>query len=365
MADRQLQAGQATCVPSGKGFAERLSATPWLRRAVLSFGLVLAACSPAEQDPSDGTLTIYTSRHYDSDYALYEAFEQATGATVEVVEADGDLLIERVKADATSNPPDVIVTVDVGRLWHADQEGLFQPTDSALLVERLPASLRHPEGHWFGLTQRARVMVYAEDRVDAAELDDYANLADQAFEGHICARSSGSIYNISLLASLIAHWGEERASTWASGVASNLARPPQGGDTDQIRAVAAGECDVALVNHYYFARLLREEPAAVEGLAIAFPSAGAGTHMNTSGAGVGANARNPDLARQFIEFALSDEGQRLFPELTNEFPAVASVTYDNAALASFPDFIRDPLPAEQIGANQELAQRLFDRAGWP
>lgn len=327
--------------------------------------MVLAACSPTEETAEGETLTIYTSRHYDSDYALYEAFEAETGVAVEAVEADGDLLIERIKADATSNPADVIITVDVGRLWRADQEGLLQPTESDLLTSRLPASLRHPEGHWFGMSQRARVIVYAEDRVSDGELTGYESLADPAFDNRVCARSSGAIYNISLLAALIARWGEEQAGEWASGVAGNLAREPQGGDTDQIRAVAAGECDVALVNHYYFARLLREEPEAAQGLAIFWPEEGPGVHVNTSGLGVGANARNPELAQQFIEFALSDEGQRFFPEITNEYPAVENAPYDNPVLTGLGDFTADPLDPGSIGSNQELAQRLFDTAGWP
>lgn len=336
-----------------------------LAAAALVPAMLLAACSPGEEAPTAETLTIYTSRHYDSDHAIYEAFEKATGVKVEAVEADGDLLIERIKADATSNPPDVIIAVDIGRMWRADQEGLLAPLDSALINERLPASLRHPAGHWFGIAQRARIVVYATDRVKPGELTGYESLAAPAFKGRVCARSSGSVYNISLLAALVDRWGEDRAGQWASGVAGNLARAPQGGDIDQIRAVAAGECDVALVNHYYFARLLREEPAAVGGLAVFWPQAAPGVHVNTAAAGVGANARNPELARRFLEFTLSDEGQKFFPELTNEFPAVKTVAYNNPALSGLGEFTADPVAADKIGANQDLAQRLFDRAGWP
>lgn len=341
------------------------------RRAILLIGgallpaMLLGACAAGEDEAAQETLTIYTSRHYDSDHALYEAFERKTGVKVEAVEADGDLLIERIKADAATSPPDVIITVDIGRLWRADQEGLLAPANSPLLDQRLPAGLRHPAGHWFGLAQRARIMVYAPDRVKAGELTGYESLAAPAFSGRVCARSSGSVYNISLLAALVDRWGEERAGQWASGVAGNLARPPQGGDIDQIRAVAAGECDVALVNHYYYARLLREEADAVAGLAIFWPQGTPGVHVNTSGAGIGANARNPDRAREFLEFALSDEGQKLFPELTNEYPVVKTVSFDNPALTGLGEFTADPVSADAIGANQDLAQRLFDRAGWP
>ena len=326
---------------------------------------ILASCAPGSDETDGDTLVVYSSRHYDSDYALYEAFEKATGVNVEVVEADGDLLIERVKADGVTNPPDVIVTVDAGRLWRADQEQLFAASQSDLLNDRIPEGMRHPEGRWYGISSRARVLVYAQDRVVEGELAGYESLADPTFEGRVCARSSGNIYNISLRASLIDRWGEDTAQDWATKVAANFARAPQGGDSDQIRAVAAGECDVALVNHYYFARMARSEEDDVSGLAVFWPEDGPGVHVNISGAGVAKLARNPELALQFIEFAASDEGQRLFPELTNEYPAVVNVTYDNAVLDGLGTFKADPLSGTVMGGNQELAQRVFDRAGWP
>jgi len=327
--------------------------------------VVLGACSGENPSSNDDALVVYSSRHYDSDNALYEAYEKATGVEVQVVEADGDLLIERIKADGAGKPPDVIITVDSGRLWRADQEGLFAPSSSEILKERIPEAMRHPEGHWYGLSSRARILVYARDRVAEDILTGYESLADPAFDDRICARSSGNIYNISLLSALIDRWGEEQAQDWASKVAANFARDPQGGDSDQIRAVAAGECDVALVNHYYFARMAGSEEHDVSGLAVYWPEKGPGVHVNISGAGVAALSRNPQLALQFIEFAASDDAQRLFPELTNEYPAVTSVTYDNSVLEGLGSFRADPLSGIEIGARQELAQRLFDRAGWP
>lgn len=338
--------------------------------AAVAMAIGTAACSEADAPADDGagegdTLVLYTARHYDSDYALYEAFTEETGIDIEVVEADGDLLIERVKADGATNPPDVIVTVDAGRLWRAEQEGLFAPLESDVVSQSVPAGMRDPNGNWFGLASRARVIVYAEDRVEDGELEGYESLADPAFEGRICARSSGNIYNISLLAALIERWGEDRASDWASSVADNLARAPQGGDSDQIAAVAAGECDVAIVNHYYFARVAREDASSVDGLSIFWPQAGEGVHVNISGIGVAANARHPELAKRFIEFAVSPEAQRLFPELTNEYPAVEGTQYDNETLTGFGEFKRDPIAAGRLGANQQRAQQIFDRAGWP
>ncbi|MEO1169144.1 MAG: extracellular solute-binding protein [Pseudomonadota bacterium] len=332
-------------------------------------GILVASCGSPDSsgDPGAGdgqTLTIYSSRHYDSDYALYEAFEEATGATVEAIEADGDLLVERISATGGRNPADVIITADAGRLWRAEQANLFAPVRSDLLDARVPATMRHPDGLWFAISTRARVIVYAEDRVDASELTGYASLAEPAFRGRVCARSSGNVYNISLLAALIDRWGSDAAQQWAEGVAANFGREPLGGDSDQIRAVAAGECDVAIVNHYYFARLMGSEPDVTEGLALFWPNAEQGVHVNISGMGMSRNAPNPELAQEFLEFAVSDEAQRFFAELTNEYPAVASVTYENAVLDELGDFEADPLAATVLGENQAEAQRLFDRAGW-
>ncbi len=314
----------------------------------------------------DEMLVIFSSRHYDSDYALYDAFEKETGIDVRTIEADGDLLVERLKADGARSPADVIVTVDAGRLWRAEQEDLFAPLKSDTLTEQVPAAMRHPDGFWYGLATRARVLVYAKDRVKEGELAGYETLADPAFKGRVCARSSGNIYNISLLAALIDRWGSDKAQQWATGVANNFARDPLGGDTDQIKAVAAGECDVALVNHYYFARLMRDDKdkGVVKDLAVFWPNAGEGVHVNVSGAGVAKNAPNPELARRFIEFAMTEQPQRFFAELTNEYPAVSSITYDNAALKELGDFKADPISLSKLGENQAEAQQLFDRAGW-
>ncbi|NNC47302.1 MAG: extracellular solute-binding protein [Sphingomonas sp.] len=335
--------------------------------AAAAVALTLGACGTQadNETENDGeTLTIYSARHYDSDYALYEAFERDTGIKVNVVEAEGDLLIERVKADGERSAADVIITVDAGRLWRADEEGLFAPLDSALLNERVPANFRHPDGHWYGIATRARVIVYAEDRVDAAQLTGYASLADPQFEGRVCARSSGNIYNISLLAALVERWGETEAEEWARGVAANFARDPVGGDSDQIKAVKAGECDVALVNHYYLARMMVDENEDVSGVKVAWPQADGGVHVNISGGGVAKDAPNPELARQFLEYAMSDASQRLFADLTGEYPVVSSVTYTNPALAEMGEFDTDPLSVNVYGVNQGVAQQIFDRVGW-
>ncbi len=326
-----------------------------------------AAAQAANGEPR--TLTVYSARHYDSDEQLYALFEEETGIELETIEAGGDLLIERVRADGERSPADIIITVDAGRLWRAEEEGLFAPFHSDLVNQRVPEKLRHPDGLWFGFSKRARVIVYAPDRVDPETLDGYQSLADPRFDDRVCVRSSGNVYNISLMAALIERWGVEQAEEWAQNVTANFARIPSGGDIEQIRAVAAGECDLALVNHYYFARFLKSGAPAdqevAEAVSLYWPEGEEGVHVNISGAGMAANAPHPEEAGEFLEFMVSDEAQRLFPELTNEYPAVPSVTYDNEVLDQFGEFQADDMNVSVLGENQAEAQRVFDRAGWP
>lgn len=331
--------------------------------------LAAAACGQSVDEDSTETLTIYSARHYDSDRAVYQAFEDQTGIQIETIEAGGDLLIERMKADGERSGADVVITVDAGRLWRAEQDGLFQPYDSEIIEERVPESLRHPEGKWFGFAKRARVIAYSQERGTPDEITGYETLADPKWDNRVCVRSSGNIYNISLLAALIERWGDNVAQDWAQGVVRNFARVPSGGDIEQIRAIAAGECDLALVNHYYYARIANSEDAAdqevADAVALNFPEDNGGVHVNISGAGVAANADNVDAAHQFLEFLLSDEAQRMFAELTNEYPVVASAPYENDVLDGFGEFEADPVNVNTLGENQAEAQRMFDRVGWP
>lgn len=335
--------------------------------AALTAGLGLAACSPAEPD---AVVNVYSARHYASDQEVFRAFTEETGIRVNLVEAGGDLLIERVRADGGRSPADVIITVDAGRLHRAAEAGLFQPmTGLDDVLARVPDTLEHPEGLWFGFATRARVIVYARDRVDPSEVQTYAALASPAFEGRVCVRSSSNVYNQSLVAGMIAEDGAEAAEAFSAGIARNLARAPQGGDTDQIRAVAAGECDAAIVNHYYLARLANaEDPAdrAVgDAVGIVFPDQGrGGTYVNISGAGLAANAPNPEAARALLRFLMTERAQRAFAELTNEFPADPSVTYENIVLDGYAGFEARDLNVNALGDNAAEAQRIFDRTGW-
>ncbi len=315
-------------------------------------------------------VNVYSSRHYDTDAQLFAAFTARTGIRVNVIEGGEDQLIERIRAEGANSPADVLITVDAGRLWRAQQAGLLQPIASPVLMERVPANLRDPEGYWFGLTKRARVIMYARDRVDPSELSTYEALADPKWRGKILVRSSSHVYNQSLVGALIEAHGPEWTEQWARGLVANFARRPQGGDIDQIKAVAAGEGDIAIANTYYWVRLAKsdnpEERAAAAKVGVFFPNQGPGergTHVNISGAGVVATSRNRDNAIAFLEFLVSDEAQEIFAKGNNEYPVVAGISLD-PVLASLGTFREDEVSAARFGANNPLALMIMDRAGW-
>jgi iron(III) transport system substrate-binding protein len=325
---------------------------------------------PATPWAQDGkVLNLYSSRHYQTDEALYANFTKQTGIRINRIEAGEDALIERVRNEGARSPADVLITVDAGRLWRAEQLGFFQPVKSAVLEARIPSSLRDPAGLWFGFSQRARLIAYNKAKVQPGELPTYESLAEPKWKGRVCMRSSTSIYNLSLMGALIDHLGEAAAEQWARGVASNFARPPRGGDTDQLKSVAAGECDVTVTNQYYYARLMRsarpEERDIADKVGVLFPNqANRGAHVNISGAGVMKNAPNREAAVKFLEYLASDEAQRYFADGNNEWPVVASVKPDNPALKALGDFRADALNVALLGRNQPAAQRLYDRVGW-
>ncbi|MEX2320957.1 MAG: Fe(3+) ABC transporter substrate-binding protein, partial [Saccharospirillum sp.] len=325
-------------------------------------GAVLGSSALAEE------VNVYSARHYDSDEALYSAFTEETGIEVNVIEGDSDQLIERIKREGVASPADVMMTVDAGRLWRAEQEGIFQSVNSGVLGDRLPEAMQHPDGLWFGFSQRARAIYYNRETVNPADIESYEDLADSRWEGEVCIRSSSNIYNQSLLASFVEHHGEEAAEEWAQGIVDNMARQPQGGDTDQILGVAAGECDVAIANHYYYVRLLKSDDVAdreqARRVGIIFPNQnGRGTHVNVGGAGVVATAPNRDNAVRLLEFLASDAAQEIFAQGNNEFPVVESIKRD-PVLESFGNFNRDDLNISSLGENNPTAVRIFDRVGW-
>lgn len=338
---------------------------PVLKRLIALAALVLSGPAVAQ----DRVLNLYSSRHYQTDEALYTGFTRLTGIKVNRIEGGEDVLLERLRNEGARSPADVLVTVDAGRLWRAEQLGLFQPVKSPSLEARVPQSFREPNGLWFGFSLRARVIAYSKAKVKRGELQSYQDLADAKWKGRVCMRSSSNLYNLSLMGALIERLGESGAEAWARAVKDNLAREPKGGDTDQLKSVAAGECDVTLSNQYYVARLARsqkaDERAVAEKLGIVFPDqAGRGTHVNISGAGVMKNAPNRDAAIRFLEYLASDEAQRYFADGNNEWPVVPAVEVANPVLASFGAFKYDPLNVAVLGRNQPSAQKLYDRVGW-
>ena len=330
---------------------------------------VIAGCS-AQDDTAAGSevVNLYSARHYDSDQALYDRFTEETGITVNVMEGSADELVARMTSEGSNSPADLFIAADAGALWRAQKAGLFQPTTSAILDERIPANLRGQDGLWYGFMRRARVVAYDPAKVRPEEIDDYAKLATPRFRGKICVRSSDSVYNLSLVGALIEAWGEDRAGEWVRGVVANMARPPEGGDRDQIRAVGAGVCEVALTNSYYYIRMASSDDAAdrevTDRVALGFPSLdGKGAHMNISGGGVAANAPNSDNAVRLLEFLASAESQTHISANNNEYPASPDVPAP-APVDAYAGFTAHPMPVAAFAARQPQAQSLMSAAGW-
>ncbi|MFC3099835.1 extracellular solute-binding protein [Altererythrobacter lauratis] len=330
----------------------------------------LAGCSDTGEQAAQegGVVNLYTARHYDSDQALYDRFKQETGITVNVIEGSPDELVARMTSEGANSPADLFVAADAGALWRAQQAGLFQPVSSETLNSRIPANLREPSGLWYGFVRRARVVAYDPAKVQPDEIDDYADLASPRFRGKLCVRSSDSVYNLSLVGALIEAWGEERAGEWVRGVVANMARPPEGGDRDQIRAVAAGVCEVALTNSYYYIRMASGDDAAdrevTQKVKLGFPSLnGEGAHVNISGGGVAAHAPNRDNAIRFLEFLASPESQTHIAANNNEFPASPDVPAP-APVDAYANFTANPMSVAAFAARQPQAQSLMSAGGW-
>jgi iron(III) transport system substrate-binding protein len=313
-------------------------------------------------------INLYSSRHYDTDEALYSNFTRQTGIGINRIEAKAGELIERLKAEGKNSPADVFLTVDAGNLERANVDGLFQPVGSEVLSKAIPSYLRHADGSWFGFSKRARVILVAKDRMKPEQVPTYESLADEAVKGKLLIRSSSNIYNQSLMGSIIAANGAEKAEAWAKGVVANMARAPKGGDTDQIRAVAAGEGDLCVANTYYFGRLARsgkpDDKEVVEKLQLVWPNQdGRGAHVNISGGGVTRHARNVDGAVKFLEYLVSEEAQHMFADGNAEYPVVEGVKLP-APLDTFGTFKEDALDAQKFAALNAEAVQIMDRAGW-
>ena len=341
------------------------------RRGFLVVGIA-AATGPfiwPRAQASAGTLNLYSARHYNTDEALYGNFSDLTGIKVNRVDAEPDPLVERLRAEGERSPCDVLITTDSGRIERARQLELLQPVSSPVLEASVPAHLRDPDSNWFGFSKRARVIFYNKEKVGAAEAPkDYEDLATARWKGKLLIRSSGHIYNQSLVGSLLATIGPERTEAWARSVAGNLARAPRGGDTDQIRGVAAGEAEICVANTYYYVNLLRSKKAEDRELAtkvgVIFPNQdNRGTHVNISGGAVARHAPNKAAAVKFLEYLVSPPAQSYFASGNSEYPVVAGVEL-SPELRSLGAFKEDRLNARVFAQNNAEALKVMDRAGW-
>ena len=344
------------------------------RLTLLATAALLCAGSAHAQD---NILNLYSARHYSTDEALYNDFTKATGIKINRVDADDAGIIARLKAEGSASPADVILLVDAARLARGEQDGLFLPIKSKPLEDAIPASLRaQPAADggipWFGFSTRARVVVYDKIKVKPTEVDSYEKLADPQNKGKLCIRSGSHPYNLSLFGAVLEHMGPQKTEAWLKGLVDNMARAPKGGDTDQIKAVAAGECQIAVTNSYYLARLMRsskpEDRTVAERVGVVFPNQSSwGTHVNIAGAAVARHSKHVDSATRFLEYLASPSAQNYFANGNNEWPVAKGVVTDNPALKAMTNggqFKSKTIPISAVGVNQVKVQQMLDRVGF-
>lgn len=316
----------------------------------------------------DGEVNVYSARKERLIKPLLDRFTEKTGIKANLVTGKADMLLKRLESEGIHSPADLLITVDAGRLERAKAAGLLQPIYSPVLNKSIPENLRDPSGYWYALSIRARVIIYAKDRVSPDEVSTYEALSDPPWKGRILMRSSSNIYNQSLVASMIEALGPEKTEKWARGLVANFARPPRGGDTDQIRAVAAGEGDITIANTYYLARLIAsprpEDRKVAEKVAILWPNQqDRGVHINISGAGVTKSSKNKENAIKLLEFLVSDEAQKWYAEVNHEYPVKPGVPRSRI-LEAWGDFRADSINLTVLGKNNREAVKIMDRAGW-
>jgi iron(III) transport system substrate-binding protein len=334
---------------------------------------ILTIASGGSIAQSQGELNLYSARHYSTDEQLYSNFTKQTGIKINRIDAGDEAILERIRSEGAKSPADVLLLVDAARLWKAQIEGLLAPIKSTTLEAKIPATLRSKDdgagSQWFAFSTRARVIVYNKASIKPETVANYEDLASPAMKGKVCSRSASHPYMLSLISTMVNHLGEQKAETWAAGVVANMARPPRGGDTDQIKAVAVGECGVALTNTYYWARILKsdkpEDKAIVQKVGFIWPNQkGVGAHMNVAGGAVLKNAPNRAAAVKFLEYLASDQAQTYFAEGNNEWPAVAGVKTKNPELDSLGPFKADSLSVAQIARHTVTSSKIIDRVGW-
>lgn len=342
---------------------------------ILAFSILFYSCAEKKDSkPDESTETkveevnVYSHRHYDIDKEIYAEFEKETGIKVNLIKADANQLITKIQTEKENSPADILITVDAGNLWKAKDKGITQNVSSEQLNENIPSHLRDSEGHWYGLTKRARFFVYSPERVTEEELSSYEDLATDKWKGRILVRSSSNMYNQSLLASIIANSDIETAESWAKAVVANMARSPKGNDRDQVKAIMAGEGDLAIINSYYMGKLLNSEDSleveAGKSVNVFFPNQdGRGAHVNVSGAAFIKNAPNLENAILLVEYLSSDKVQKRYAEGNFEYPINPDVEPGDL-LKSFGSFKEDTLSLDLLGKNNTEAVKIFDRAGW-
>lgn len=342
-----------------------------------SLACVLSAlCMALPAQAEEGVLNLYSARHYSTDEALYDNFTKATGIRINRVDADDAGIVARLKAEGAASPADVILLVDAARLWRGEADGLFLPIKSAVLAEAIPAHLQSKptaDGSvaWFGFSTRARIVVYDKIKVKKSEVDTYEKLGEPVNKGRLCIRSGSHPYNLSLFGAVTEHLGEAKAEAWLKGMVDNMARPPRGGDTDQIKGVASGECQIAVTNSYYLARMMRskvpEDRAVTERVGVVFPNQDSwGTHVNVAGGAVAKHAKNTAAAVKFLEYLASPQAQEYFADGNNEWPAAKGVKVNNPALRAMSggNFKSEIIPISVVGQNQVKVQQMLDRVGF-
>jgi len=339
-----------------------------LKNALAITTAITSLASAVFAESHAGEVNLYSSRHYDTDERLYTDFTEQTGIVINRIEGNADELIARMTAEGMNSPADILLTVDTSRLERAKNAGVLQSIDSDLLETRIPVSLQDSDNQWFGFSQRARIIFYDKTDVENPPLD-YLSLADPAYKGMVCHRSSTNEYSQTLLAAVIENFGAEAATEWAQGVVDNFARDPQGGDTDQLRGLVSGECDISISNTYYFSRALRVpvdglDAEAMSNIGWIFPAQNAeGAHMNLSGGGVAAHAPNRDNAIKFLEYLASDQAQQYFSAGNDEYPAVPGVAM-SPSVAALGLFRADAVDLSEVAKNIPQAQVIFNQVGW-
>lgn len=341
-------------------------------RTAIAIGLIVATSLASAQDQ---VVNLYSARHYSTDEALYANFTKATGIRINRVDADDAGILARLKAEGSASPADVILLVDAARLYKGEVDGLFQPIQSKVLESAIPPQYRGKASAqgtpWFGYSTRARVIVYDKLKVKRDDVESYELLADPRNKGKVCLRSGSHPYNLSLFGAVTEHLGEQKAEAWLKGIVANMARAPKGGDTDQIKAVGSGECQIAVSNTYYIARLMRstqaDDRALMDKVGIVFPNQSSwGTHVNIAGGAVARHAKNRANAIRFLEYLASPEAQNYFANGNNEWPTVQGVAIDNPALKAMSggSFKAETIPLSAVGANQTKVQQMLDRVGF-